>query len=576
MSYKDGRHSSSGRGRTGKSSSSRMGPDSRGTSRQRREPLQDHYYYEEPPQGASQQFEDMSSYSSSRKKKEDEKELERQKKKKSSKAKKAVIISLAVLLLLIGGAVYYVMGYMLKDLTVDDEFTKDLQKLGIVTSAVEGEEPIVLDDSIKNIAMFGVDARGGSFEGLSDVVMILTVDNKHGKIKMTSILRDSCVVMEDGSYAKLTEIYSYGGPELAVKTLNQNFSMGNRPLNITEYVTVNFARMADIVDACGGVEIELTAQEVQQINVNLWSLVVDVEEQIDIDKANGTYKSRDDYAYITNADMMPNIYGEKNVDSADYEYEDGKYLLNGNQAVAYGRIRYIDSDDMRATRQQNVLKALIERVRGKSKLEYPEMIRKIMPMCKTSLDFGDITGMLPIMFTDFTIETMNIPGQDEQARGGSLPGGKWVYVYDLEYAAKHISTFIYESDSQYFGQEFYPGEGNGIPNVPESSGGYSNETDFNSDNSSPSSSLSSDPESSGLESSAPESSDPTNSWGEEDPSSYPVESWPEEDPTSYPEDSSGDPGEYDPGGEETDPGNYVGEDYGEEVDVPGTDDVTPY
>lgn len=575
MSYKEGRHSSSGRGRAGRSSSSRMGPDSRGTSRQRREPLQDHYYYEEPPQGAFQQFEDMSSYSSSRKKREDKKELERQKKKKGGKAKRAVIISLAVLLVLIGGALYYVFGYLLKDLTVDDQFTKDLQKLGIVTSAAEGEEPIVLDDTIKNIAMFGVDARGSSFEGLSDVVMILTVDNKHGKIKMTSILRDSCVVMEDGSYAKLTEIYGYGGPELAVKTLNQNFSIGNRPLNITEYVTVNFARMADIVDACGGVEIELTAQEVQQINVNLWSLLVDVDEQIDIDKANGTYTSRDDYAYITSTDMMPNIYGEKNVDSADYEYEDGKYLLNGNQAVAYGRIRYIDSDDMRATRQQNVLKALIERVRGKSKLEYPEMIRQIMPMCKTSLDFGDITGMLPIMFTDFTIETMNIPGEDEQARGGSLSGGKWVYVYDLEYAAKHISTFIYESDSQYFGQEFYPGEGNGIPNVPESSGGYSNETDFYAQNGSPSSSLSSDPESSEPVSSGweedPSSGDP----GYEDPSSYPVESWPEEDPPNYSEDPGGDPSG-DPSGEEADPGSYSGEGLGEVGDVPGTDEVTPY
>lgn len=552
MSYKDGRHSSSGRGRGG--SSSRMGPDSRGGARQRREPLQDHYYYEEPRQGGSSQFEDVSSYSSSRKKKEDEKELERQRNKKGGKAKKAIIISLAVLLVLIGGAVYYVKGYVLKDLTVDNEFTKDLAKLGIVTSAAEGEEPIVLDDSIKNIAMFGVDARGGSFEGLSDVVMILTVDNKHKKIKMTSILRDSCVVMEDGSYAKLTEIYSYGGPELAVKTLNQNFSIGNRPLNITEYVTVNFARMADIVDACGGVEIELTGQEVQQINVNLWSLVVDVEEQIDIDKANGTYESRDDYAYITNADMMPNIYGEKNVDSADYEYEDGKYLLNGNQAVAYGRIRYIDSDDMRATRQQNVLKALIERVRGKSKLEYPEMIRKIMPMCKTSLDFGDITGMLPIMFTDFTIETMNIPGEAEQARGGSLPGGKWVYVYDLEYAAKHISTFIYEKDSQFFGQEFYPGEGDGIPDVPETSGGYSDEPDYYS-----SSSPSSEPP---VDSSAV-SSEPVSSWSEEDP------------PSSYVEDPVSSSGEYDPGEVEVDPGSYSDEGSGEVIDVPGSDEVTP-
>jgi len=277
---------------------------------------------------------------------------------------------------------------------------------------------------------------------------------------------------------------------------------------------------------------------------------------------------------------MPNIYGEKNVDSAADEYEDGKYLLNGNQAVAYGRIRYIDSDDMRAVRQQNVLKALIERVRGKSKLEYPEMVRKIMPMCKTSLDFGDITGMLPIMFTDFTIETMNIPGEAEQARGGELSGGRWVYVYDLEYAAKHVSTFIYERDSQFFGQEFYPGEGDGIPDVPESAGCYSGETDFNNGWSSSSSAPSSEPPSSSV-SSEPVSSEPVSSGWEEDPSSgEPVSSWAEEDPpSSVPEDPGSTPGEYDPGEGETGPGNYSDESSGEGSveggEAPVSDEVIP-
>lgn len=455
--------------RTGRHMASKNGRRGAEAPRRRREPLRDNYTYEQPRSGSARQgFEDVSSYSSSQKKRADEKELKRQKKQGMSRGKKAALIILSVILVLAAAAVWYVFGYLLKDLTVDSNFTKDREKLGIITGTVSGETegPVVLDDSVKNIAMFGVDARDGNFEGNSDVVMILTVDNKHGKIKMTSVLRDSCVILEDGSYAKLTELYGYGGPELAVNTLNRNFSIGNRPLNISEYVTVNFSKMAKIIDACGGVELELTAQEVQQINVNLWSLIVDVENEIENDKYYGTYTNRDDYAYITGEDILPNIYGEKNVDSADYEYEGGKYLLNGNQAVAYGRIRYIDSDDVRAARQQNVLKALIQKVKGKSKLEYPEMIRKIMPLCKTSLDFGDIMGMLPIMFTDFSIETMNIPGEDEHAYGGELAGPRWVYVYDLDFAAAHISRFIYESDSPYYNEEIYPGMGV-IPDVPE-------------------------------------------------------------------------------------------------------------
>ena len=83
-----------------------------------------------------------------------------------------------------------------------------------------------MDDSVRNIALFGVDSRNGDFTGLSDVVMILTVDNKHGKIKMTSILRDSEVQIEGESYNmgylnytdKINAAYQYGGPELAIRT----------------------------------------------------------------------------------------------------------------------------------------------------------------------------------------------------------------------------------------------------------------------------------------------------------------------------------------------------------------------
>ena len=68
-------------------------------------------------------------------------------------------------------------------------------------------------------------------------------------------------------------------------------------------------------------------------------------------------------------------------------------------------------------------------------------------MCKTSLDFTDIMGMIPIMFTDFTMESITIPGEDENARGGYNSRGGWVYMYSLEEAARHINRFIYEEDA---------------------------------------------------------------------------------------------------------------------------------
>lgn len=584
MGYKDGKHSSSGRRSTSqRSNETRMA--------RRKEPLRDNYYYEEPAHGSSGGFEDMSSYSSSRKKKDDQRELERQRGKKGSKKKKAIIISLLVLLAIIGGALYYVFGYMLKDLTIDTDFTKDLAKLGITTSAVEGEDPIILDDSITNIALFGVDARDSSFEGRSDVIMIVSVDNRHDKIKMTSILRDTCVQLEDGSYAKLTDLYSIGGPELSVNTLNRNFSAGNRPLYITDYATVNFAKMAEIVDAFGGVELELTGAEVQQINVNLWSLLVDVDNAIESDKYSGSYESRDDYAVISSYDMIPNIYGIKNVDSADYEYEDGTYTLNGNQAVAYGRIRHLDGgDNVRAERQQNVLKALISKMRTMSKLEYPEMIKKVLPLVKTSLNFNDIMSLAPIILTDFTVETMSIPGTDETPRSGWINGGtQWVYVYDLDYAAKHLSTFIYESDSQFINEDLYPSYY--FPDVPESSSDgtyYSVEDDFppvESEEPLESEPESSMPEGGGdTDSSAPDdgygSDGDSDNWGWEgsDTSSYPADS--PDDWVDTPSEGDGNTGDS-TGGDYTDyPDDPIDDGGGGDtdtwVDVPGSDEVSPF
>ncbi len=433
-------------GRSGKASNS---------SRRRREPLRDNYYYEEPRRGSRRDdFEDVESYSSSGKKRADQREFKRQKK-KGSTAKKVFII-LAVFILLVTGAVYwYVNFYLLRDLTVRG-LTKTKEEL---VNPGKEEIQVQMDDSIKNIALLGTDSRSNDNHDQvrTDIVMVLTVDNKHKKIKMTSILRDSnvSIPLEDSngdiyySPDKITHAYFWGGaeagPETAIRTINRNFY-----LDIDDYVLVNFYDMARIVNAFNGVDIELSGGEVQQLNQNLWDLSQEVLDQKETDRYNGV--TGREYAVIQNEDIIPNIYGNRSLYSADYEYEEKTYHLNGNQAVAYARIRHLEGgDDVRASRQQTVLKALIEQIRGKSKTEYPELIRQVMPMCETSLSFTDIVAMLPIMFTDFTIETLTVPGEEEEAFGTfNVTDGwsRWVYSYDLEEAARHINKFIYEDNAQ--------------------------------------------------------------------------------------------------------------------------------
>lgn len=371
--------------------------------RRRREPLRDNYYYEEPPRHrgggpAPQSFEDISSYSSSGRRRADQRSTRRVKKRKGNKGAVKALLLLFVLLILAGGV--YVFGYMLSGLTMT-HLTSDKAALGIDGNA--HTEP-----GIKNIALFGLDAREDENVGRSDALMVLSVDSKHHKLKLTSILRDSQVYIDGYGYDKVTHAYAYGGPELAIKALNQNFH-----LDIQDYVTVNFMEMARIVDAFGGVRLHVTPEEMEELNNNITNFALESPE-----------------AGIVNS---------------DYLFAPGDVLLNGHQAVAYARIRYLEGgDDMRASRQQLVLQALIQQLKGKSKLSYPALVHDVVPLCETSLDYLGMMGLAPFLLTDFSMETLTIPGEEEGAYGDYTEAGAWVYVYDTEGAAGHIRRFIYE------------------------------------------------------------------------------------------------------------------------------------
>lgn len=390
---------------------------------------------------ASQGFEDVSSYSSS-------KEYKKRKKNRRGRAVlRGIAVFFCLVFILCGSGLVYVSTNLLANLTTTS-IAKDNDSLGIDT------ENIVMDSSIKNIALFGVDSRNGDFTGLSDVIMILSVDGVHGKLKLTSILRDSELSINgetlNGDYvnytAKINNAYRLGGPELAIRTLNRNFG-----LDIREYVTVNFANMAAIVDAFGGVDMELTAEEVGAINDNLWALSQEVEDQKERDMANGTYEEQT-YSEIKSTDYFPDVNGEINI--AYGEYEGGTYHLNGNQAVAYGRIRYVDSDWGRVERQQKVFSALVGKVTELSWSDYPSLIQQMMPYCETNLDLTDVMGLAPILLTDFTISSISVPNADYETDLFSDYDSSDAYrmIYGATGAAQRISAFIYEESSPYWEQ----------------------------------------------------------------------------------------------------------------------------
>ncbi len=388
-----------------------------------------------------QAFEDMSSYSSSKEYKK------RKKNRRGRTVVKSIVGALCVLLILFGAGLMYISTSLIGDLTTTT-ITKDPAALGI-------REDAILDDSIKNIALFGVDSRNDSFTGLSDVIMILTVDNRHHSIKMTSVMRDTRVPIEgetlSGGYldnwdTKINTAYYEGGPQLAIRTLNRHFG-----LDITGYVTINFVNMAAIVDAFGGVDMYVSGEEVLEINRNLWNLSQEVEEQKEMDMADGVFNDRN-YAVVEESDYIPDLNGK--VDMQNGTFQGGSFHLNGNQAVAYGRIRYVGNDYGRVERQQKVLTGLVQQLKNLGVTDYPGLIRQLMPYCETNLSLEDIVAMAPILTSSFDIQSITVPDVQYETDLFDGPAEDNVYylIYDVTGAAERISAFIYEEDSPYWGQ----------------------------------------------------------------------------------------------------------------------------
>ncbi len=389
----------------------------RGRERPKREALHDNYYYDE-----NRQFEDVSSYSSESRRRLDRAAVKRAKQvpqrrepprrgrptpKPKRRIKTGALIAWALFLLVIGGVGLFI--YMFSGLKVTD---------------LEGDLAVSAGQAgVKNIAMFGVDSRDGENIGRSDAVMVLSIDSRSHKLKMASFMRDSNVYIEGYGYEKLTHAYAYGGPELAVRTLNQNFH-----LDITDYVTVNFYDMTEIVDAFGGVELELTGEEMLEVNRNLFNLSREAEKE----GSKAPIKHDD---YFTATDGTHNMI--------DGEFVGGSYLLNGAQAVAYSRIRYIGGDGQRTSRQHDVLKGLLQRAKQRTVFAWPSIVHGVVPHCETSLGFMDMVKLAPFAIEHIEIESMTFPSEDEGIYNAENEAGQDVIGFDEELMREHLHKFIY-------------------------------------------------------------------------------------------------------------------------------------
>ena len=151
---------------------------------------------------------------------------------------KTLFITMAILIALMLAA-YGVFAYLLGGL---NRTTLDESKLSVTAGLSQ-------NGKITNIALFGLDSRNHDYEGRSDAIMVASVNGKTGKIKLVSIARDTYVNVPGYGETKINHAYAYGGAELAIQTINENFN-----LDITDYAAVNFDSLADVIDAMGGID----------------------------------------------------------------------------------------------------------------------------------------------------------------------------------------------------------------------------------------------------------------------------------------------------------------------------------
>lgn len=407
--------------------------------------------------------------------------------KRYKKRKKALIAAISVVLtitVILASLFFYALSVMNKIGRDEDFGDTDFSQLGI-----DG----TIDKNIINIALFGVDARKiDDFSGRSDSIMILSINKKKNTIKLVSVMRDSLVPIEKSSgttYGKINSAYASGGPTLAVKTLNTLFG-----LDIRDYATVNFYGMADIIDAVGGIEVEITKSEITaDLGINAM-----INEQC--------------------------IY--LNLNPRDYFInKTGVQKLNGVQAVAYARIRHAKSamgsnDDYgRTERQRLVMKLLLEKALATSPLKYPSLINKLTPYIKTSLSNSEIASLAMFLVKKPEMIQSRIPHDEYIINDDYRGAGSSSVYYNYEFAGKVLRAFLYDdiSPEDYFKEhgvdktQWFKAFGNHIgnnddepasndtPNTPQednSSSGTSSSGNSSSDSSSDTSSSDSSPDSS--------------------------------------------------------------------------------
>ena len=267
------------------------------------------------------------------------------------------------------------------------------------------EQPVIeSDEHTTNYLLIGCDDRGDSNTGNSDSMMIVTVNRSTKKIHITSLMRGCFVIYPEGfkyEDGMLNWAYAWGGPEKLIETVEMNFKV-----DIDHFVAVSFEPFVEIVDAIGGIEVEMTPNEAWYVDTN-----------------------------------VPGSY---------LNYYVGTYHLNGYQALAFSRCRgaeRFDNDFMRTSRQRDVIEAIIRQVGTLSVPQLTELADILLPAISTDMTNTDILSEVVNIaeYAEYEMDQLLIPFENQEYTnyvGKMYKYGAEMYAIDWSTNLPVLEEFI--------------------------------------------------------------------------------------------------------------------------------------
>ncbi|HJA30580.1 MAG TPA: LCP family protein [Candidatus Eisenbergiella pullicola] len=269
-----------------------------------------------------------------------------------------------------------------------------------------GEESALRQDGVTNILLIGNDSRENGEDGRSDAMILLSISEKTRTVQMISFLRDMYVEIPGHDGNRLNAAYAYGGPELLMETVRENFQ-----IPVSHYVLVNFEAFANLVDAVGGVDLELTSEEVEYVNGYL----------VEYNQLTGRPEGTD---YLDTS-------------------RSGLIHLNGPQALAYTRNRYIGTDFGRTERQRKVLSAVIGEL-PKALLTNPQgVLDGLLSNLTTNLTRGEFLRLTLDAGKLFTYDLQQGSVPVEGSYQNATIRGMAVLEVDFEQNIRYLNNRIY-------------------------------------------------------------------------------------------------------------------------------------